>query len=168
MWLDKTNWVMFQLPVPICENLRSSAVGLCSSGGCRIAPEDFGGLSRVAWRRRIHSRAFAVAIVFLIANAMMGCAGDSTQRTEDLLSAAGFNVVIASTPQRLILFGDLPPYKVIRIQRNGKDRYVYADPAQKLIYVGGVFAYQRLKITRGQEPGRTGYPGRRIQRSARS
>ncbi len=128
---------MFQLPVPICENLRLVFV---SSGCCRIAPE--------AWRRRIHSRAFAVAIVFLIANAMMGCAGHSTQRTEDLLSAAGFNVVIASTPQRLQHLATLPPYKVIRIQRNGKDRYVYADPAQKLIYVGGVFAYQRFKDLR--------------------
>src|SRR5258708_405834 len=125
---------MFQLPVPICENLRLVFV---SSGCCRIAPE--------AWRRRIHSRAFAVAIVFLIANAMMGCAGHSTQRTEDLLSAAGFNVVIASTPQRLQHLATLPPYKVIRIQRNGKDRYVYADPAQKLIYVGGGFGYQRFK-----------------------
>jgi hypothetical protein len=121
---------MFQLPVPICVNLRSSAVGLC------FAPI------------RVHSRAFAVAIVLLIANAMVGCAGHSTQRTEDLLSAAGFNVVIASTPQRLQHLATLPPYKVIRIQRNGKDRYVYADPAQKLIYVGGVFAYQRFKDLR--------------------
>src|SRR5260370_18363905 len=117
---------MFQLPVPICVNLRSSAVGLCFAP---VAPE--------AWRKRINSRAFAVAIALLIANAMVGCAGHSTQRTEDLLSAAGFNVVIASTPQRLQPLATLPSYKVIPIHRNGKDRYVYPVPAHKLIYVAG-------------------------------
>src|SRR5260221_2610600 len=89
-----------------------------------------------------------LAIVFLIANAMAGCAGHSTQQTQDLLSAAGFNVVIASTPQRLQHLATLPPYKVIRIQRNGKDRYGYADPAQKLIYYGGGSAGKRFKNLR--------------------
>ena len=79
---------------------------------------------------------------------MVGCAGHSTQRAEDLLSAAGFNVVIASTPQQLQHLATLPPYKIMRIQRNGKDRYVYADPAQKVIYVGGEFAYTRYRDLR--------------------
>ena len=69
---------------------------------------------------RVNSGAFAVAIVLLIANMMAGCAGHSTQRTEDLLSAAGFNVVIASTPQQLQHLATLPPYKLIKIQRKGK------------------------------------------------
>jgi hypothetical protein len=89
-----------------------------------------------------------LAIVLLIANMMAGCAAHSSQHTEDLLSAAGFNVVIASTPQQLQHLVTLPPYKMIKIQRNGKVRYVYADPAQKLIYAGGVFAYQRFKDLR--------------------
>jgi hypothetical protein len=89
-----------------------------------------------------------LAIVLLIANMMAGCAMHTAQRTEDLLSAAGFNVVIASTSQQLQHLATLPPYKMIKIQRNGKVRYVYADPAQKLIYTGGVFAYQRYKDLR--------------------
>ena len=89
------------------------------------------------------SRLPLVVVLFIA-----GCAGHSTQRTGDLLSAAGFNVVIANTPQRLQHLATLSPYKMVRIQRNGKERYVYADPAQKVIYVGGDFAYSRYRDLR--------------------
>jgi hypothetical protein len=36
----------------------------------------------------------------------------------------------------------------MRIQRNGRDRYVYADPAHNQIFVGGLFAYDRYKDLR--------------------
>jgi hypothetical protein len=85
-----------------------------------------------------------LALILLLA----GCAGHSTQRTEDMLSAAGFDVKVASTPQQLQHLATLPPYKMIRLQRNGKERYVYADPAQKVIYVGGDFAYTRYRDLR--------------------
>jgi hypothetical protein len=89
-----------------------------------------------------------VTVILLIANLITGCAAHTTQQTENLLSAAGFNVVIASTPQQLQHLATLPPYKMMRIQRNGKDRYVYADPARKLIYVGGLFAYDQYRDLR--------------------
>jgi len=89
-----------------------------------------------------------LTIILLVANLMAGCAGHNPQSTEDLLSAAGFNVKIATTPQQLEHLAKLPPYKVMRIQRNGKDRYVYADPARKLIYVGGLFSYDRFRDMR--------------------
>ena len=89
-----------------------------------------------------------LTIILLVANLMAGCAAHNTQTTEDLLSAAGFNVVIATTPQQLKHLSTLPPYKMMRIQRNGKDRYVYADPARKLIYVGGLFSYDRFRDMR--------------------
>ena len=92
--------------------------------------------------------ALPLTIILLVANLMAGCAGHNAQTTEDLLSAAGFNVVIAATPQQLKHLATLPPYKMVRIQRNGKDRYVYADPARKLIYVGGLFSYDRFRDMR--------------------
>jgi hypothetical protein len=88
-----------------------------------------------------------VTVVLLSAPLMPGCA-NNPQQTENILSAAGFNVVIATTPQQLIHLETLPAYKMMRIQRNGKDRYVYADPSRKLIYVGGLFAYDRFKDMR--------------------
>ena len=89
-----------------------------------------------------------LTIVLLVANLMLGCAAHNTQSKEDLLSAAGFNVKIASTPQQLKHLATLPPYKMMRIQRHGIDRYVYADPGRKLIYVGGLFSYDRYKDMR--------------------
>jgi hypothetical protein len=88
-----------------------------------------------------------VTVILLIAPLMPGCA-NNPQQTENILSAAGFNVVIATTPQQQIHLETLPAYKMMRIQRNGKDRYVYADPSRKLIYVGGLFAYDRFKDLR--------------------
>ena len=89
-----------------------------------------------------------LTIILLVATIMTGCATHNTQSTEDLLSAAGFNVVIATTPQQLKHLATLPPYKMMRIQRHGKDRYVYADPARKLIFVGGLFSYDRYRDMR--------------------
>jgi hypothetical protein len=87
---------------------------------------------------------FSLALAFVAL--MGGCA--QTPQSENLLSAAGFNVVVATTPQQLQHLAKLPPYKMMRIQRNGKDRYVYADPARKLIYVGGLFSYDRYRDLR--------------------
>ena len=89
-----------------------------------------------------------LAVILLVVAVLPGCAAHNTQTAEDLLSAAGFNVVIASTPKQLQHLARLPAYKMMRIQRNGKDRYVYADPARKLIYVGGLFSYARYKDMR--------------------
>jgi hypothetical protein len=89
-----------------------------------------------------------LTIILLVSTFLSGCANHNPQSTEDLLSAAGFNVVIATTPQQLKHLATLPPYKMMRIQRQGKDRYVYADPAQKLIYVGGLFSYDRFRDMR--------------------
>jgi hypothetical protein len=89
-----------------------------------------------------------LAIILLIATLLPGCAGHNPQSTEDLLSAAGFNVVIASTPKQLNHLAHLPPYKMMKIKRNGKNKYVYADPSQKLIFVGDLFSYHRYKDMR--------------------
>jgi hypothetical protein len=89
-----------------------------------------------------------LAIILLIATLLPGCAGHNPQSTEDLLSAAGFNVVIASTPKQLNHLAHLPPYKMMKIKRNGKNKYVYADPSRKLIFVGDLFSYHRYKDMR--------------------
>jgi hypothetical protein len=87
-----------------------------------------------------------LAFTFAFISLILGCA--HTQQTEDLLSAAGFNVVIATTPEQQQHLKTLPAYKMMRIQRNGKARYVYADPARKQIFVGGLFAYDQYRDLR--------------------
>ncbi|HEX6565951.1 MAG TPA: hypothetical protein VF020_16800 [Chthoniobacterales bacterium] len=89
-----------------------------------------------------------LAIILFATTLLLGCAGHNPQSTENLLSAAGFNVVIASTPKQLNHLATLPPYKMMKIKRNGKNKYVYADPSRKLIFVGDLFSYHRYKDMR--------------------
>src|SRR5215469_14238453 len=78
---------------------------------------------------------------------VVGCAAN-TQSTENLLSAAGFRTVVANTPQRQQHLKQLPPNKVVLVQRNGKNYYVYADPAHYQIYVGNPSQYQQYQQLR--------------------
>jgi hypothetical protein len=57
---------------------------------------------------------------------------------EDLLAAAGFQVRIADTPQRLAAMKRLPPNKFVTRVVNGQPVYLYADPLVcKCVYFGG-------------------------------
>src|SRR5271166_785906 len=48
----------------------------------------------------------------------------------------------------------LPPNKVTLVQRNGKNYYVYADPAHYQIFVGTPSQYQRYQqLPPGQQSG---------------
>jgi hypothetical protein len=77
----------------------------------------------------------------------VGCAAN-TQSTENLLSAAGFRTIVANTPQRQQHLKTLPPNKVVLVQRNGKNYYVYADPTHYQIYVGNPSQYQQYQQLR--------------------
>ena len=85
----------------------------------------------------------AIALLAVV----LGCAAN-TQSTENLLSAAGFRTIVANTPQRQQHLKTLPPNKVILVQRNGKNYYVYADPAHYQIYVGNPAQYQQYQQLR--------------------
>jgi len=85
----------------------------------------------------------AIAIMALA----LGCAAN-TQQTENLLSAAGFQTVIANTPQRQTQLKALTPNKVSLVQRKGKNYYVYADPASNQAWVGTPAEYQKYQQLR--------------------
>jgi hypothetical protein len=84
----------------------------------------------------------AIAILALT----VGCA--NTQHTENLLSAAGFRIVIANTAQRQEQLKALTPNKVTLVQRKGKNYYVYADPANNQAFVGTPVEYQKYQQLR--------------------
>ena len=90
--------------------------------------------------------AFNLIGVIALLTLTVGCA--NTQHTESLLSAAGFRTVIANTPQRQQHLKTLPPEKVTLVQRNGKNYYVYADPAHWQIFVGNPSQYQKYQQLR--------------------
>lgn len=65
---------------------------------------------------------------------------------EDLLSAAGFIVQPANTPQRLASLHTLPANKVVQRIGATSVRYVYADPLVcACLYIGDQQAYARYR-----------------------
>jgi hypothetical protein len=95
--------------------------------------------------RQISARLSFTSVLVILASTF-GCAG--THETEDLLSAAGFKMVVANTPQQQQHLKTLPPHKMRVVHRKGKPYYVYADPAHKLIYVGNQLQYDQYRDLR--------------------
>ena len=86
-----------------------------------------------------------IGAIALLALAV-GCA--NTQHTENLLSAAGFRTVHANTAQRQQQLKALTPDKVTLVQRNVKNYYVYADPANYQVFVGTPSQYRKYQQLR--------------------
>jgi hypothetical protein len=89
---------------------------------------------------------FRIIGMILLLTLAIGCA--NTQQTENLLSAAGFRTIIATTPQQQQHLQSLPRDAITAVQRNGQTYYVFADPAHNQIYVGNQFQYQRYQRLR--------------------
>jgi hypothetical protein len=73
---------------------------------------------------------------------LLGIAGCTTpqqqvSQKEDLLSAAGFQVRIADSPQRIAALKSLPPNKFVTRVKSGQLIYQYADPLVcRCVYFG--------------------------------
>jgi hypothetical protein len=75
-----------------------------------------------------------------------GCAAmqrKKTQETESMLSAAGFKMKIADTPEKMAKLKAKPQLKLKPLSRNGKVYYAYADAdGCGCTYIGDQAAYQ--------------------------
>ena len=77
-----------------------------------------------------------------VAGLIVGIAGCATpqqqvSQKEDLLAAAGFQIKLADTPQRLAAMKRLPPNKFVTRVVNGQPVYLYADPLVcRCVYFG--------------------------------
>jgi hypothetical protein len=80
-----------------------------------------------------------LGLLFLAA----GCA--TTKHTETFLTAAGFKVVVVTTPKQEQRLKALPPGKITTVQRNGKTYYVFPDVAHNQIYLGTPNEYQNYR-----------------------
>jgi|SRR5882724_3834941 len=92
------------------------------------------------WRRMI-----ALVAVVVAAG---GCATlqQRTLGTEEVLSAAGFQMKSADTPERMTTLHTLPPRTLVPQTRDGEVHYVYADPdVCKCLYVGTEAQYQQYE-----------------------
>jgi hypothetical protein len=88
----------------------------------------------------------AVVLMMLLA----GCAAiekQETRSTEQLLSAAGFDIKPADTPDKVATLQAMKQNKLVRRQtKDGRLQFLYADAAVcRCLYVGDEQAYQRYQ-----------------------
>ena len=79
----------------------------------------------------------------------VGCA--MTQRTEELLSEAGFKSVPANTPARQARLKALPANMITMVQRHGREYFVFPDVSQNVLYVGQKTELETYEALRGSE-----------------
>jgi hypothetical protein len=78
------------------------------------------------------------------------CASTAVEETEQMLSAAGFQMRFADTSGKRAQLAALPPHRVVaqRLDAGGSETmgYVYADPDRcRCLYVGDSRAYQAFQ-----------------------
>ncbi len=92
------------------------------------------------------------ALSIVVALASAGCTRQIVEQREDMLSAAGFRIKTANTPERRRSLQALPPHQLVREEMNGREVWVYADPLVcNCLYVGtpeDYQRYQRIKLQR--------------------
>lgn len=85
-------------------------------------------------------------VVLAVVICLGGCAGMQTQQVESkeqLLSAAGFQMKSADTPQRQAHIQTLPQHALLAYPYKGRVVYVYRDV--NTLYMGDQGAYQRYQ-----------------------
>lgn len=95
-----------------------------------------------------------VLAVLVAATCLAGCvsAQETVQSRENMLSAAGFIVRPADTPQRQQALATLPANRVVQRFHDDRVAYVYADPLVcHCLYVGGQGAFGRYQQQRQQQ-----------------
>src|SRR5258707_1118259 len=80
----------------------------------------------------------------LTALALAACAtSGGGMSKEDMLSAAGFKIKIADTPEKMAELRKLPALTFVQRDHNGKQLTLYADPKGcKCVYYGDQAAFQ--------------------------
>jgi hypothetical protein len=85
----------------------------------------------------------------LITLTLAGCAAiqvKDTRTTEQLLAAAGFQMKVADTPEKIAHLQTLTPRKVLLRPRHGEPYYVYSDlTVCKCLYAGNEQQYQEFR-----------------------
>ncbi len=83
-----------------------------------------------------------------------GCAAIKESRakeTERMLSAAGFTIKLANTPEKIANLKLLTQETVFPFERNGTNYYIYANAHEKRLYVGSVNEYNEYKELKHQK-----------------
>jgi hypothetical protein len=109
----------------------------------------------IHWRSGNRALALLCGCVMALSLALSGCAAvgltmtpqQRAQKIEPMLSAAGFRMLAANTPEKEQHLANLPPFKLhYYTNTEGKMRYWFADPAYcHCVYLGNEAAYQKYQ-----------------------
>jgi hypothetical protein len=95
---------------------------------------------------REFARHFAIVAVAVVVASCAAMRREEAQQTESILSAAGFQMRLADTPERVAHLSTLRPLKLVPHMKDGKLLYTYADPKGcRCLFVGDEQAYQRYQ-----------------------
>ncbi len=82
----------------------------------------------------------------------LGACVTAAQNKESMLSAAGFNMRPANTPQQLASLQKFPPNQIFMQSKNGKPVFFYADPKGcQCLYYGTQANYQAYQQMQFQQ-----------------
>ena len=99
-----------------------------------------------AYGRGILKPLFLLMGLSLTLTACAALQNQEAMDTERLLSAAGFRIRLADTPEKLDHLKSLTQRKLVQHERNGRVYYIYADAQHcKCLYAGNEEAYQRYQ-----------------------
>ncbi len=91
----------------------------------------------------------AVVVLVAVAIALGGCATirrHEALQTEQVLAAAGFQMKLGDSPEKLASLEALPPRTLVAHERDGRLYFLYADPeACRCLYVGTEPQYQEYQ-----------------------
>ncbi len=99
-------------------------------------------------------RCAAIAALLLCVGALTACETPKQIVTEheDNLSAAGFIIRPANTPERQQMLARLPPHKFIQRVNGDTIHYIYSDPLVcGCLYVGTQQAFNQYKLNQQQQ-----------------
>jgi hypothetical protein len=87
----------------------------------------------------------SLAMIVAVALSLSSCGGMQVQSKENLLSAAGFQMRMADTPQKADHLQTLPQRKLVPHQKNDQVYYTFANAKSGQLYVGNSQNYQRYQ-----------------------
>ena len=98
---------------------------------------------------RTMTRRIGFALLVVSAAALGGCGytqRQKAQRIEPMLSAAGFKMKLADTPEKLAKIQAMPQLKLQPVKRQGKLYFAYPDvQGCTCLYLGNQTAYQNYQ-----------------------
>jgi len=102
--------------------------------------------------KRITRFLFPVTALVVSASACAYTQRHKAQQVEPMLSAAGFKVKLADTPEKLAKLQTMPQLKLRSLKRDGKSYYAYVDAdGCRCTYLGDEAAYQSYQVLLQQQ-----------------